>query len=185
MTRSAFTVLSLTLAALLLPATSFAEEPKAQSAETKDSHEKASDTQCEIVLIERVEDGANIARFHPADAFLDSVYDAEEGYIKRVDDNAINGVLCERANVIPTLRDFPVLATGIPLSLSEDFDTPDSRLITLYYDGEGFTHVYKGEPLSDTDQASLADTLEIFNLQPHTLKKKITDKTPPDKTPEE
>ena len=128
---------------------------------------------CEIVLIEKIdtEDTAKLASFRPADNFLLSVYDDEKGYKTKEDGHPIQAVLCQRANVMPTLRDFPVLATGIPLSLSDDFDQPDSRLLMIYFKEGKFLHQYKGDKLSETDDQALTEIMDVFNMQSHDLGK--------------
>lgn len=129
---------------------------------------------CEIVLLESVgEDGgsAQVASFRPAGEFISSVYDGEEGHLTESDGHKIRAVMCERSDVIPTLRDFPLLATGIPFSISENFDSSDSRLMTFYYKAGEFKHKYKGPDLMAEDQTKLDEILDVYNLQPHKLPK--------------
>lgn len=130
---------------------------------------------CEVILMETVqEDGkdtdAQMASFRPAVDFLSSVYDDEDGYMTEIDGYKIRGVMCERPDVIPTLRDFPILATGLPFSLSQNFDSSESSLMTVYYKDDRFRHAYKGGPLPENKIAELLDVIEVFNLQPHDLK---------------
>jgi len=130
---------------------------------------------CEVILMETVEeDGkktqAQMASFRPAVDFLSSVYDDEDGHMTEVDGYKIRGVMCVRKDVIPTLRDFPILATGLPFSLSQNFDSSESSLMTVYYKEDQFRHAYKGGPLPDDKIAQLLDVMEVFNLQPHDLK---------------
>ncbi len=129
---------------------------------------------CEVVLMEPVlkdgiDTGAKMASFRPAVAFMSSVYDDEDGVLKTLDGYDIRGVMCERRYVIPTLRDFPILATGLPLAMSENFDSPDSRLMTTFYKDSEFQYTYQGPPLSPSEEAKLKDVIDIFNLQPHGL----------------
>ncbi len=129
---------------------------------------------CEVILLERVMDqgqpgAATLVSYRPANDFLDSVYDDQPGIAHEMDGQPIRGLLCTRPSVIPTLRDFPILATGVPLSLSQDFDRPDSALMMLYYKDGQFQHSYKGPDLSSADQAALIDIMGIFNMQPHDL----------------
>ena len=131
---------------------------------------------CEIVLIEQVTKeveraDAQLASFRPADDFLSSVYDGETGFQTQIDGLSIRGVMCQRAKILPTLRDFPVLATGIPLSLSDDFDRPDSQLMTIFYRDGKFQYKYSGEDLDQTEHNKLVDIMDVFNLQPHDLPK--------------
>lgn len=136
---------------------------------------------CEVVLMENIVDegkdtGAKMASYRPAAAFLSSVYDDEDGHLSTIGDFKIRGVMCERRAVIPTLRDFPILATGIPFSLSQNFDSAKSSLMTLYFKDGKFRHTYKGAPLSPSELSKLNDVMEIYNLQPHGLGKTADDK---------
>ncbi len=128
---------------------------------------------CEAVMIEEIKEGertgAVVQTFAPAVDVLASIYDDEDGHMAEIDGKPVKAILCERTDVIPTLRDFPILATGIPLALSTDFDATDSRSVTLYFKDGKFHHVFKGEELDETDQAKLTDAMEVFNLQPHEL----------------
>ncbi len=131
---------------------------------------------CEVVILEAATNddgskGAELATFHPAAEFMASIYDAEDGHIKEIDGQKIRGVMCERKNIVPSLRDFPILATGIPFSLSNDFDSAESRLLTVYFKDGEFQHKYIGPDLSEDDTAALTDSMEIFNLQGHNLDK--------------
>ena len=129
---------------------------------------------CEVVLMEPVLEngeptGAEMASFRPAAEFMSSVYDDEDGFARELDGFKIRGVMCERREIIPTLRDFPIIATGVPLAMSENFDSPESNLMTLFYKDGKFKHTYSGAALSPSDQVKLDDVMEVFNLQPHDL----------------
>ncbi len=129
---------------------------------------------CEVVLMEPVLEndeptGAEIASFRPADDFMSSIYDEDEAHLDNVDGYPIRAVLCQRQNVIPTARDFPVIATGLPFSLSNNFDSPDSALLTVYFKDGVFQHKYLGRELGERDAAALSDVMEVFNLQEHKL----------------
>ncbi len=131
---------------------------------------------CEAVLMEPildegVETGATMASFRPATDFLSSVYDDKDSHLKEIDGHEIRGIMCTRRNVVPTLRDFPIVATGLSLAISENFDSPESNLLTVYYADGQFQYKYDGRPLSSEAQAKLADVMDIFNLQPHDLDK--------------
>lgn len=125
--------------------------------------------ECEIVIIQELEDGGQLIGYASAEDFLESVYDEEKTQIEDVEGHLIRAVLCTREDIIPTLRDFPVLATGIPLSLSQDFDASDSRVTSLYFKDGAFRYKYIGEDLSKEDQMRLDDIVEIYNFQPHDL----------------
>ena len=129
---------------------------------------------CEVILLQDIKGEANeermqVASYRSAVDFIASVYDEEDGHITKVDDLTIRGLICVRDNVIPTLRDFPIVATGIPMSLSQNFESTTSGLMTIYFKGETFQHKYSGPDLTETELASLTDALETFNLQPHDL----------------
>ena len=129
---------------------------------------------CEVVLLEPMEKdgidtGGRFASFRPAAEFISSIYDDEDGYARQLDGHDIRGVMCTRRAVIPTLRDFPILASGIPFSISDNFDAPDSKLMTLYFKDGEFKHIYSGAPLTETEQDELSNVMEVFNLQPHDL----------------
>ncbi len=113
--------------------------------------------------------GAVMQSFAPAAEVIASVYDSEDGRVEDIDGRRIQAILCERRNVIPTLRDFPILKAGIPLALSTDFEAADSRSVTVFFKDGEFHHVYKGAELTEDEQAKLDDAMEVFNLQPHDL----------------
>lgn len=124
----------------------------------------AQSADCEIVLMP-LGGTAEQGRFLNANEFLDSVYDGKEGYLKEAEGLPVRAVMCRRDTLIPTMRDLPILKTGLPLSLSDDFDSAASGLLTLYDAGEDFKAEYSGPPLSPQDEKRLRDTLEIFNFQ--------------------
>lgn len=124
----------------------------------------AQSSECEIVLMPeggRTADG----QFANAAVFLESVYDAEDDHLKISDGLPIRAVMCQRQDLIPTMRDLPILKTGLPLSLSQDFDSKTSGLLTLYDAGDDFKAEYSGPKLSPQEEDKLRSTLEIFNFQ--------------------
>ncbi len=136
---------------------------------------------CEVVLMEPVMDGeidtgAQMASFRPAAEFMSSVYDDEVGYVSELDGYKIRGIMCTRRSVMPTLRDFPIVATGIPFSMSENFDSTLSSLMTIFYKDGAFGYDYRGRDLHEKEQAALADIIDVFNLQPHDLPPKAVTK---------
>lgn len=124
----------------------------------------AQSSNCEIVLMP-LGGSAEEGTFADAEGFLDSVYDGEEGHLSSVADIPIRAVMCERGTLVPTMRDLPILKTGLPLSLSQDFDSNTSGLLTLYDAGKDFKAEYSGPKLSEDDEKKLRSTLEIFNFQ--------------------
>jgi len=124
----------------------------------------AQSSECEIVLMPmdgRAADG----QFSDASTFLDSVYDGDEVHMESVGDLPVRAIMCRRDDLVPTMRDLPILKTGLPLSISQNFDSPASALLTLYDAGADFKAEYSGPKLSPADEKRLRDTLEIFNFQ--------------------
>ena len=124
---------------------------------------------CEIVLVEPVAKGASLASYRPEDSFIESLYDEEEGFQESVGSLKIRAVMCTRENVIPRLRDFPIIASGVQFSLSNDFDSSDSQFMTVFYKAKEFQNKFSGPALSDGEQVALRDVMEIYNLQEHDL----------------
>lgn len=145
--------------------------PQAASSQTSDSG-------CEIVSVKKVEKTDENpygieAVAQDAEGFLQSIYDNDPEFIRAIEGQPIRGVLCTRADVIPVIRDFPILATGIPLSISTDFAAPDSQLVMVYYKAGAFHEEYSGPDLSPEDAGRLAEAIEVFNLQPNDLDKRV------------
>ena len=131
---------------------------------------------CEVLVQEPITldgkpTGAFVDTYIPASDFIGSVYDSEDGHLTQAEGKDIRVLFCTRNNIIPTLRDFPLLATGIPFAVSTDFDTPGTPLIYYFFAEGKFAHAYEGPDLSEEQAAKLADAMEIFNLQPHNLGK--------------
>ncbi len=131
---------------------------------------------CEVliqkpVVLDGVKTGAYMKTYVPATDFIASVYDDQEGHETQALGQDIKVLFCKRHNIIPTLRDFPLLATGIPMAVSPNFDAADSPIIYYFHDGEKFIHVYEGPDLSSDKAAELTDAMDVFNLQPHNLGK--------------
>jgi len=129
---------------------------------------------CEVVLMEEIaqedrEGTMKIASFRPAVGFLDSVYNDEIDVLREIDELPIRTVMCQRENIIPSLRDFSILATGIPLSLSQNFDSTASGLMTIYFKNGRFHYTYKGPDLDEDEIVEIIDRLDTYNLQPHNL----------------
>lgn len=124
---------------------------------------------CEIVLIEPVTKGASLASYRPADDFIESIYDDAEGFLETVDSLKVRAVMCTRDRVIPQLRDFPILASGVHFSISNNFDSHDSQFMTVFYKAGSFQHKFSGPTLTEGEQIALRDVMEIYNLQDHDL----------------
>jgi len=132
---------------------------------------------CEVVLMEQIkqEDGegvTEVASFRPAADFIASIYSEEEEVLREIDGLPIRAIMCKRQSVVPSLRDFPIIATGTPFMISQNFDSTESGLTTIYFKDGEFRSDYKGEDLDADTQAEMTDRLEVFNLQPHDLAEK-------------
>lgn len=128
----------------------------------------ADGSDCELLLMQIIpaEDGsgeAQIASYRPAKAFLTSLHDDIPGHMTQVDGLDIQAVMCRRNEIIPAHSDYAVMATGIPFILSQDFDSPDTDSLTLYWKDGKIEHVYKGYPLSDEAEAILETRLAGFS----------------------
>ena len=137
----------------------------------------AGETQCEIVLMEVIKDqngrgGTTVASYRPAKDFIDSVFNAEKEVIYKIDDHPIRALMCSRFDIIPSKSDYPILATGIPFVLSQNFDMKDSDLLTVYYKNGAFQYDYKGPGLSEETQDLLETRLAAFSEKDHGLDKK-------------
>jgi len=129
---------------------------------------------CEVLIAERIEDegtggSALISSYRPAGAFISSVYDDEDGHIREIDGHKIRALLCQRRRAIPTLRDYPLLETGIPLTLSQNFDSALSDVVITRFKDGAFRADYTGPGLSEDEKAELDDVIDVFNLQPNDL----------------
>lgn len=134
---------------------------------------------CEVVLMERIEQeglegAAEVASFRPAGDFLASVYsdDEQAEILREIDELPIRAVMCERQSLVPSLRDFPIAATGIPFMISQHFDSTETGLTTIFFKDGKFQHSYKGPELDAEIQAELEDRIEVYNFQPHDLAEK-------------
>jgi len=123
---------------------------------------------CEVVIMQVVSDEgdageAQVATFAPAATFLSSLYDDEDGHITKINNQPIRAVLCRRNDVIPAEVDYNIIATGIPFSLSQDFDSSETDSLTVYWKDGAFDYVYKGHALSDEGQKILDKRLASFS----------------------
>lgn len=129
---------------------------------------------CEIVILQTVEDesgrgGAQVASYGPADEFLGSVYGENTEVFNKVGGLPIQAVMCKRIDIVPTKNDFKILATGIPLFLSQSFDSQSSDLISLFYKDGEFRHTYSGPGLTEETQGLIETRLTKFNEMEHGL----------------
>jgi len=132
---------------------------------------------CEVVLMEKIaqegiEGKAEVASFRPAEDFIASIYDDETEVLREIDGLPIRAIMCKRQSVVPSLRDFPIVATGTPFMISQNFDSTSTGLTTVWFKGGKFKHSYKGPDLDEETEAELGDRMEVYNLQPHDLAEK-------------
>lgn len=148
---------------------------------------------CEVVLMEKikqdgVEGAAEVASFRPAADFIASIYDDETDILREIDGLPIRAIMCKRKSVVPSLRDFPIVATGTPFMISQNFDSTETGLTTIYFKDGEFRSSYNGPDLTQALDAEMKDRLEVFNLQPHDLAEKekaMLSKTSDEDNPEE
>lgn len=132
---------------------------------------------CEVVLMEKIEQeglegSAEVASFRPAEDFIASIYDDETEVLREIDGLPIRAIMCKRQSVVPSLRDFPIVATGTPFMISQNFDSAETGLTTVYFQDGKFRSSYKGPELDAKTNAKMTDRMEVFNLQPHDLAEK-------------
>ncbi len=132
---------------------------------------------CEVVLMEKIEQeglegSAEVASFRPAEDFIASIYDDETEVLREIDGLPIRAIMCKRQSVVPSLRDFPIVATGTPFMISQNFDSSETGLTTVYFQDGKFRSSYKGPELDAKTDAKMTDRMEVFNLQPHDLEEK-------------
>jgi len=132
---------------------------------------------CEVVLMEQIkqedsEGVTEIASFRPAADFIASAYDEDIDVLRKIDDLPIRAVMCKRQSIIPSESDFPIVATGIPFMISQNFDSTETGLTTIYFKDGAFRSNYKGPELSEAVEADLKARLENFNAKPHGLAEK-------------
>ena len=128
---------------------------------------QAQTSNCELVTMETISAAESIgaAKFHDASDFIARLYKGEDTLDKTVNGQPVRAVLCQRDSLLPTLRDLPLIKTGLPLSLSQDFDSPNSGLLMIMDTGESYAAEYTGKPEQGPDPKKLKDVMEIFNLQ--------------------
>ena len=114
---------------------------------------------CEVAVVDELastEQGrGEVIAYRDATAFIAAAVDPDAEPLLEVDGYPVRVLLCERSSVVPSETDRTLLATGIPLALSTDFDSPDAPTAVLQQDGDGILHLLKGEALSEADQLGL------------------------------
>lgn len=122
---------------------------------------------CEALTIKAIpadnaQGEAQLATYHPAVNFFISLYDEQAGHLTEIKGLPIRAIMCRRNDVIPSETDYEILATGVPFVLSQNFDSPDSDSLTIYWKEDVLDYVHKGQPLSDEAQARLDSRLAEF-----------------------
>ena len=125
---------------------------------------------CEILFVQNVEDEAldgavQVTTYRPAASFIASVHDEDPDHQTEIEGHPIQALLCQRNDVIPAKSDYPMMATGVPFVLSQDFDSAKTDSLTVYWKDGAFDYVYKGHPLSEEAQAILEDRLADFSAR--------------------
>jgi len=110
-----------------------------------------------------------IATFVPAEDFVFSVFDDEPGHLREVEGKPILAVMCQRKYLVPTEFDLRMIETGIPLYLSQNFDSTESDLMTVFLKDDQFQYQYSGADLSK-------DSQEILDIRLATLNEGFADK---------
>lgn len=130
--------------------------------------------QCEVVVSNDVVDAEGgrmtVASYRSADPFLSSVFDPQVPLALEVEGSLIRGIICVRNDLVPTEKDYAVLATGVPLSLSQNFDSADSDILTIYFRAGFFEHKYTSDyPMSDEFKTAVTTRLADFTQRDHGL----------------
>lgn len=131
---------------------------------------------CEALIMDYVQDedqaegGLVVATYRSAEDYIESVYDADMDPIVKIDGRPINAILCRRNDLVPDDKDFALISTGIPLALSQDFDTPDSDSLTVFFKDNRFQYKYASAyPLSEEVRELLDQQMEDFTARDHGL----------------
>jgi len=110
--------------------------------------------------------------FLPADDFIFSVFKPDSDPIKKIDGNVIRGLMCTRSNVVPTEFDLKLIKTGVPLYLSQNFDSTDSSLMSISSREGKYTYMYDGPDLPKDEQDMLKLRLLALNTEHKKTKEK-------------
>jgi|GEM_PF-6953174 len=121
---------------------------------------------CEVVIMAQLEDGAAaVASFRDATDVIASIYDDERPTIAVIDGHPIRGMLCTRKNPVPDAEDLPIIASGIPLVISSNFDSQDAPTVTIALNEAREAVAMMAVGLSDTQQNELDVLLESYEPQ--------------------
>lgn len=129
---------------------------------------------CEIVVQQPVtskedltdtdaEDVPLIATFMPAEDFVYSVFDGEDGHISEVNGHPIQALMCQRQYLVPTEFDLRLIETQVPLYLSQDFDSAESDLMAIFFKDDEYHYQYSGKDLSEDSLTILKTRMTALN----------------------
>lgn len=129
---------------------------------------------CEVLTMRYIPDeagqgGMDLTTYAPAQDYINSVYDDDAGHISTIRGDRIRALLCERDDVLPVDADYPLLTTGVPFILSQDFDDTETDSLTIFWRKTYFDYVYKGHPLSLETETLLKSRLEAYSNRDHGL----------------
>ncbi|MGB6230394.1 MAG: hypothetical protein WBF53_09750 [Litorimonas sp.] len=129
---------------------------------------------CEVAVMQTVvdEDGGEVSfgSFRDAADFLKGVYDPETELDSTVDGHPIQGLICDRTDLMPDDDDYTILATGVPLVLTRDIDSPDAKTLTLFFADGAFQHRYAANvDIDEAFEETLLARLEDFSGRDHGL----------------
>lgn len=129
---------------------------------------------CELMTMKEVVDEAGgtmaVAAFPPAGDFLAGVYDDAVELSLQHDGEPIRALMCTRKTVMPDEDDYAILATGIPLAVSQDFDSNQSDALTVFFRDGAFRYKYaSAEDMPDAMRTTLEARLADFSARDHGL----------------
>ncbi|MGB3454855.1 MAG: hypothetical protein WBG08_11955 [Litorimonas sp.] len=132
------------------------------------------DKACEIVIVQEVVDNdggrMTVAAYRPAKTFIAQARKDARSVTLTDEGAPIRGVICTRNDLVPTADDYALLATGVPLSLSQDFDSAGSDILTVYFGDGRFQHRYTSDyPMSGEFEDALTARLDAFSSRDHGL----------------
>lgn len=136
---------------------------------------------CEVVIMEKYNPGDNkqmmeVASFYPAINFIESIYNEDKKIISTINGFKIRALMCRRMDVVPKRIDYAILKSGVPLILSQNFDSSSSGITKIYYKNGKFNYTYSGPDLSDKDIKKIKINLNFFNSQSHDFSEKEKNK---------
>ncbi|MEE9272022.1 MAG: hypothetical protein V3U57_01935 [Robiginitomaculum sp.] len=126
---------------------------------------------CEIVIMKKItpdeiqNSAPLIATYMPAEDFIFSVFDAKLGHLKTVYGSPIRALMCTRSNVLPTEFDIKLIKTGVPLFLSQNFDSKDSAFMAIQKNDGEFTYDYSGPDLNKDEKNILKAQFIALNQE--------------------